>query len=197
MQDLVIHYDHFIMNAIVQLEKLKNRTIITYQEVQWLKERIIEKAIRMGYHVSVVDSYDIETFKTYIDEVYYEDTLLYRLKPQYDISALKEQSSLWYHLTIAKLFADKDLFLGFYSNEQTSKMYEQAFQCIDEKSELKVLYELFLLEKRKRELKQQLKNMKQNGYSNVEEKYVQSLLMEDPYMSCDKLISDYSMVNGK
>lgn len=197
MQDLVVHYDHFIMNAIFRLEKVKKRTIITYQEIQRLKERITEKANSMGYNFSVIGFYDVENFKTYIDEVYYDGVLLYRLKPQYDISALKEQSSLWYHLTIAKLFADKDLFIGFYSNEQISKMYEQAFLCIDEKSKLKILYELFLLEKRKRELKQQLDNIRQNGYGNVEEKCVQNLLSEDSYMSCDRFISDYFMVNKK
>lgn len=193
MQTLKLYLDNIIVGAVLLLNEVKGRRIITWNEIQLFITNLKQKASSKGFEL-FVNSYDVdwEEFANYFDEIDFEGQKIYRLKPVYDID---DEVRRYFVRGLSTdgliLIFDKSLVSNLNDFDKDSERSISAFQKIDEKYQLETMYKLFELEKAKRKLEENLSVSRKNASLIVDDLLVEEFLENNPYISTEGLLESF------
>ncbi len=192
MEKIKVDYDELVIRAILALNQYKNRRSITNHELKILTTRLCEKASLNNISVFIDEyNFDQDDFFTYVDGICDDHQIIYRLKPSCNLSKLKKEFTL-VPAILESLFDTEELVKDLNDFDEIAEKSFLPFQQIDEKYQLKMMFELFKLEMKKRKLMQELYQNRKHVTSLVDEVQVEEFLEQNPKIDYVDYVEHFS-----
>ena len=175
-----------LLKLLFRLMQTQNRNSVTASEVERFQKYISEEAKKQNVEVSFF--YDmterLDLIRKFIDTVVINGKVVYRLNLSitfYDVRKLATLLDFYQKQHINLTCVNDEEFLASL-NDFTSESEKESidFKHVDENRQLNIIYQLFAIEKQKRELEKKLNMMQLNGASGIDEVEAEAILEQYP-----------------
>ena len=175
-----------LLNLLLRLMQIQNRNCVTANEVERFQKYISDEAKKQNVEVSFF--YDmterLDLIRKFIDTVVINGKVVYRLNLSITPNDVRKLTTLldFYQKQHLNLTCVNDEEFLESLNDFTSESEKESidFKHVDEKRQLDIIYQLFVMEKQKRELEKKLYMMKLNGAFRIDEVEAESILEQYP-----------------
>lgn len=169
-----------VANAILILNKKNGRRSITVHEYNAFLRQLKDLAVDQDIFISINYRTD-DKFDLYFDKIMIDDTTqVYRLKPEYTVSMLRNEFISLLPVKLLVLFNHPALLDTFTDFTLKEEQENPKIQQLDEAHQLKCIYEILELEKQQRELELKLGVMQNNTQNPIRMESISSPLKLNP-----------------
>lgn len=187
MEFCFVSYPYLVLLSLFSINSHKGRRAITVHEFEHFRDSFFEECRKSGIECSS----DADEFYTkYYDYIKLSDgTFTYRLKPIFSKEDIAEHI---HSLGILKILNNKRIVEDLNDMTLEEENNREEFKRVDEKHQLKKMYELLRLSQELAKKEEELGVIKGRSISLASEETVEAIFEEKPFISFEELESSYS-----